>query len=401
MNAVAAREAEAGQRRAAEDERAVARAVNDFWLHDVLRQADSPEQADRGFTADPTLSVKEALNRATDRIGDRFRDQPLVEAAARQAIGEAFVGIGEYPRALPQAQRALALRAERLGPDHLLTLASTDGLGTAYLYLDRPADALGLLEAAVKARREGPRPRHLDTLDSVVALGICYRMLGRTAEAVALQEDGAPAGPEHLGLDHPITIRSLNNLASHYRFAGRVPSDRPAGRGPEAPTGPGGAPAAPGHAGDHGPARDGVRGRRPVPAAVALFEETLRHEGAPEPRPPAHADDHDGPGPGATAGPAGWPRPWPPRRRPSSGWQTRRGPRDPFLLTQVSLLADLHTEGAARPGRAPAPPVPGGPRAGLGRRVGGVRGPVAPRWGARATRSTRTPSRCCWRATRG
>jgi tetratricopeptide (TPR) repeat protein len=343
-DAVAAREAEAGQRRAAEDERAVARAVNVFWLHDVLRQADSREQADRGFTADPDLSVKEALNRAADRIGDRFRDQPLVEAAARQAIGEAFVGIGEYPRALPQAQRALALRAERLGPDHPLTLASTDGLGTAYLYLDRPADALGLLEAAVKARREALGPAHPDTLDSVVGLAICYRMLGRTAEAVALQEDGLRLAREHLGPDDPVTIRSLNNLASHYRFAGRVPEAiagqeealklQQARRGPRHPA----------TLVTMGLLAMAYEAAGRFSAAVALFEETLTlmkvHLSPDHP----HTLTTMSGLAGAYRGAGRLAEAVATQEEALKRWQTRRGPRDPFVLRQVGFLADLQSD---------------------------------------------------------
>src|SRR5262249_44302724 len=124
VRAQQAQKSEAEQRRIAEDERAVAQAVNDFLQDELLRQADSQEQADRGFDAEPNLTVKEALNRAAEQIGDRFRDRPLVEAAIRQTIGLTYHGLGEYERALPHLKRAVELRTAHLGPDDLQTVAS-------------------------------------------------------------------------------------------------------------------------------------------------------------------------------------------------------------------------------------------------------------------------------------
>src|SRR5262249_9588017 len=114
--AIAAMEAEAEQRREAEaqrdralkaekrsqdakkradDEAATAKAVNEFLREDLLCQAGSGDQIEKGFQADPNLTVKTALNRAAARIGDRFKDKPLVEAAVRLTIAGAYQGIGE------------------------------------------------------------------------------------------------------------------------------------------------------------------------------------------------------------------------------------------------------------------------------------------------------------------
>jgi hypothetical protein len=67
--------------------------VNEFLLRDLLRQADSRSQAEAHFTPDPSLTVREALERAAERIGDRFKDHPLQEAAVR-TIGNAFLAVG-------------------------------------------------------------------------------------------------------------------------------------------------------------------------------------------------------------------------------------------------------------------------------------------------------------------
>jgi hypothetical protein len=77
--AVKARNAE----RRATTEAAIARAVNDFLLGDLLGQYDSVPQFSDEFGGDSDFTVSEAIDRAAAKIGERFQDQPLVEAAIR------------------------------------------------------------------------------------------------------------------------------------------------------------------------------------------------------------------------------------------------------------------------------------------------------------------------------
>src|SRR6516164_4605791 len=56
----------------AKEQEAIAQAVNHFLTEDVLRQADPRAQGYAGFTPNPNLTVREAVERAADRIGERF-----------------------------------------------------------------------------------------------------------------------------------------------------------------------------------------------------------------------------------------------------------------------------------------------------------------------------------------
>jgi serine/threonine protein kinase/tetratricopeptide (TPR) repeat protein len=222
LRAQQAQKSEAEQRRIAEDERAVAQAVNDFLQDDLLRQADSQEQADRGFDAEPNLTVKEALNRAAERIGDRFRDRRLVEAAIRQTIGRTYHGLGEYERALPHLKRAVDLRTAHLGPDHLQTVESKSQLASLYVYLDRPDEALAPFEDVVRVRRETLGPAHPDTLEGLIGVSYCYRK-GRRPEAIAMLEDVLRLAKANLPPNHRITLKAKTNLSNDYRIANRLP----------------------------------------------------------------------------------------------------------------------------------------------------------------------------------
>ena len=59
-------------------EAAIARAVNDFLQRDLLGQVISVPEFSEASAGNQPLTVREALDRAAARIGDRFRDQPLV-----------------------------------------------------------------------------------------------------------------------------------------------------------------------------------------------------------------------------------------------------------------------------------------------------------------------------------
>lgn len=117
------------EQRRANREAAIARAMNDFLIYDLLLKAGSEAQADTQLSVDPNLTVREALERAAARIGDRFKNEPLTEASIRTVIGEAFRQVGDYSRSIEHLEKAWRLREAGLGVDHPHTLTSVNNLG--------------------------------------------------------------------------------------------------------------------------------------------------------------------------------------------------------------------------------------------------------------------------------
>jgi len=95
---------ERAARELADEQTAIAQAVNAFLQEDLLSQASSYGQADAGFRPDPDLTVREALERAAERIG-RFADHPMQEAAVQRTIGR-------FEKALEAQKEAIALLPE-------------------------------------------------------------------------------------------------------------------------------------------------------------------------------------------------------------------------------------------------------------------------------------------------
>jgi tetratricopeptide (TPR) repeat protein len=106
------------------------RTVLRFFQEKVLA-ASRPKGQDGGLGIDVT--IRAAVDAAEPKIADTFRDQPLVEAAIRQALGKTYYYLGEYALASRQFERALELRQANLGREHPDRLQSMNSLGGAYV----------------------------------------------------------------------------------------------------------------------------------------------------------------------------------------------------------------------------------------------------------------------------
>jgi serine/threonine protein kinase/tetratricopeptide (TPR) repeat protein len=200
---------------------AIAKAVSDFLQEDLLRQASSFSQARSHFTADPNLTVRTALDRAAERIGDRFKGEPLQEAAVRSVIGEALTELGQAERGVPQLQRALELHQAQLGSKHRDTLTSMHKLAWGYASAGKMDLALPLIDQALKLQRATLGANHPDTLNSLNLLG-GFKTTDNPREALALWEELLRLAKAKFGPEDPNTLAVMSNLASCYRDLGKL-----------------------------------------------------------------------------------------------------------------------------------------------------------------------------------
>jgi hypothetical protein len=204
---------EAEQR--ATTEAAIARAVNNFLQEDLLKQAKSEPQGYAGSKGIPDMTVREALDRASAKVGDRFRDQPLVEAAIRTAIAEAY-GSERRP-AVKHLERAVELRKAQLGPQHPETLHSLRLLANAYTWLGRGPDAVVIYEQLLENATASLRPANPELLGQMNQLAKAYRRMGEWKKSIRLLEqliekEAAGRGPIVAGSsDYALTL-ALNCL---------------------------------------------------------------------------------------------------------------------------------------------------------------------------------------------
>ena len=171
---------------------AIATAVNEFLTEDLLGQADPASEPDRN------VRLRTVLDRAAQTVGDRFADRPLVEAAIRETLGDAYVGIGKGGRAEEQFRRCLEIRSEQLGAEAPDTLKARHGVGKSLNKARRFDEAEKELSDLVRIQKRVLGPDHIDTLASEHDLGwsIARRSVGHneTSTTVETRQNYARGG---------------------------------------------------------------------------------------------------------------------------------------------------------------------------------------------------------------
>jgi serine/threonine protein kinase len=187
------------------------------YFQDTVLAAARPEGEDGGLGHDVTLRA--AVAAAEPAISKSFAGKPLVEASIRETMGNTYAYLGEYTNAIPQHERALALRRFHLGSNSPYTISSAHSLGVSYRLAGRVSEAIPLFEEALKQ----PQKALGDNWHSVLEnLGIAYIDAGRADKAVPLLEDVLSVRKSTLGPDDPKTLTSMNSLAGAYRDMGRM-----------------------------------------------------------------------------------------------------------------------------------------------------------------------------------
>jgi tetratricopeptide (TPR) repeat protein len=213
-------QAEAAKRQAATDA-ATAKAVADFLQQDLLRQVDLHAQRGNGFVPARNLTVKEALDRAAGRIGERFKDQPLVEATIRMTIGEAYWSLRQRELAFPHVKRAVDLRQAHLSLDHPDTFDAMRLLADVYADLGRFADAITLNKQLLERRKAQFGPEHPETLQRMRALAGVYDWNGQWDMSLPLFKQVLEKHRAMFGPTHSDTLGTMYCLAQNYKNMGQ------------------------------------------------------------------------------------------------------------------------------------------------------------------------------------
>jgi tetratricopeptide (TPR) repeat protein len=196
----------------AQQQSAIAKAVNDFLQNDLLGQASVFNQS----KPDPNIRVRTLLDRAAARIGGKFKGQPKVEAAIRKTIGTTYLTMALYPEAQRQLQQALALSSRALGPDNPQTVAIMGNLGLVYIQLGKYPEAEKVLSQAVNAYQSVPGKQSPTDLNVMDDLGLTYGDEGKYAESEALLKKTLDLDRRLLGAEDTDTLQVMQDLARVY-----------------------------------------------------------------------------------------------------------------------------------------------------------------------------------------
>jgi tetratricopeptide (TPR) repeat protein/tRNA A-37 threonylcarbamoyl transferase component Bud32 len=194
------------QRDRAEEEAAKARAVNSF-MSETLSAANP-------WGAGYDVSVVEALDRATEKIGGSFEKQPLVEAEIRHTIGTAYKNLGRYARGRPLIEAAYDTRTRLLGADAPETINTLSALAEIAWRDSRYEEAVALGRALLERRRRVYGEPSPEVAGSLEDLGRILTDAGKFDEAGTVLEDALSMNIEVHGDRSPLVAACYEDMGT-------------------------------------------------------------------------------------------------------------------------------------------------------------------------------------------
>jgi serine/threonine protein kinase/tetratricopeptide (TPR) repeat protein len=167
------------------------------------------------------VSLRETLDETAKTLGEKFRDQPLVEARLRHTVGNTYYALGEYGAAVEHLRRAVMIRCERLGEEDLGTLNARNDLANAYLGQGLSEKAETLARETLELARPVLGREHPETLTSMSVLASANWSQGRYEDAEALLRESLEIHRRVHGEEHTKTLKAMGNLAATYSSQGR------------------------------------------------------------------------------------------------------------------------------------------------------------------------------------
>jgi CHAT domain-containing protein/tetratricopeptide (TPR) repeat protein len=148
-------------------------------------------------------------------------DHPRL-ANAHLHLGQAYGAVGSWPKAMAHQERALAIREEQLGPDHLVTRNQRSNLGISHFIIGDDVQARKLLVRSLEGATD-EELQHSVFSATHAWLGILELSQGRLVEAQAALERSL-AMRARLGPSHPDVATVLEPLAITLGRRGKVDS---------------------------------------------------------------------------------------------------------------------------------------------------------------------------------
>ncbi|MEZ6235439.1 MAG: tetratricopeptide repeat protein [Phycisphaerales bacterium] len=167
------------------------------------------------------------LSPSVAAIGERFGDQPLVDASLRATLAEQYNNLGLADAALEEGLAALGARRRLLGENHPDTLRSELDVASMLSARGRYEEAEPMLVHALGQRRATLGPDDPGTIAAMVALADHYRASGQYALAEPMLREAVDRSRAVLGASDRRTLSAVNMLGHILLRSGRVEETLP------------------------------------------------------------------------------------------------------------------------------------------------------------------------------
>src|SRR5690349_7457685 len=142
-------------------------------------------------------------------------------------LGNVYLQLGKLQEARGYYERALKIKEQHYGQDHIQTAASLGGLGNVYLQLGKLPEARAYYERALKIKEQHYGQEHVETASTLANLGILYQALNQFEYAVQYLQHARVIYRRSFSEDYPDllkTERLLKEIELRLSNAGNQPS---------------------------------------------------------------------------------------------------------------------------------------------------------------------------------
>jgi tetratricopeptide (TPR) repeat protein len=154
-------------------------------------------------------------------------NEKLVEAERLNQQVLNLIQQGKYDKAIPLAQRSVAISEKALGTEHPSVAISLNNLALLYYTQGKYTQAEPLYRRSLAIREKVLGTNHQSVAISLNNLAELYRNQGKYAQAEPLYQRALAIREKALGTNHPSVAISLNNLAGLYRNQGKYAQVEP------------------------------------------------------------------------------------------------------------------------------------------------------------------------------
>jgi tetratricopeptide (TPR) repeat protein/transcriptional regulator with XRE-family HTH domain len=171
--------------------------------------------------------TEQFLERALSIRKEILGSQHLDTATTLDNLASLYRSHGQYARAEALLKQSLSIKDNVLGREHPLTAATLDNLARLYRDQGLYDQAEPLLMQSLNIKEMILGREHLATAATLNNLARLYRYQDRYEEAELLSQRALSIRETVLGPEHPDTATTLDNLASLYIFMGKFAQAEP------------------------------------------------------------------------------------------------------------------------------------------------------------------------------
>ncbi len=169
---------------------------------------------DPGEARGRSITAKEILDRASERIKAEMSDRPALKARILEVMGKVYRSLGLYQDAQPLLESAVINQKAAHGDESAEVAATLATLGGVLVARGRYDESIPILQHAIEIERTTMKPDDVERARALNNLGNAFRALKMYDKSLPILEEALAVREKALGPDHVDVAKQLVNVGS-------------------------------------------------------------------------------------------------------------------------------------------------------------------------------------------